>query len=179
MGATGAPELVLCSYEGDHYSDMMENAPQVIWDFFATQRRSKQPIFDPPLGSPPMPRRITLKEVRALEAGGRQRHRPRHYDVYCPGDGAGFNVSKSNRSKVPAKRPAARDAGTRDWIVAGCAAAGVALLGGAACCVLRKRRAPADASAGLGRPLVRGGAKPLEGLADGGPADALADANIN
>lgn len=62
----------------------MENAPEVIWEFFLQQRRQGPIAFaNPALGALPMPRRITLKEVRKLERGGRQRHRPRHYDRHC------------------------------------------------------------------------------------------------
>jgi hypothetical protein len=63
---------------------MMENAPEVIWEFFLQQRRQGPIAFaNPALGALPMPRRINLKEVRKLERGGRQRHRPRHYDRHC------------------------------------------------------------------------------------------------
>lgn len=79
-----APDLVNCAYDGTHYSNMMEDAPQVIWEFFLKQRRQGPIVFsNPPLGELPMPRRIDLKQVRALERDGRQRHRPRHYDRHC------------------------------------------------------------------------------------------------
>lgn len=78
-----APELVNCAYDGTHYSNMMGDAPEVIWEFFLKQRRRGPIAFDPPLGASPMPRRISLKEVRKIEQGGHQRHRPRHYDRLC------------------------------------------------------------------------------------------------
>ena len=79
-----APELVNCAYDGTHYSNMMGDAPEVIWEFFLKQRRHGPITFaNPPLGALPMPRRINLKEVRKFERGGHQRHRPRHYNRYC------------------------------------------------------------------------------------------------